>query len=200
MPIYLKQSTASQEIPLGVFVDDVDGRSAETGLTIANTDIKLWKSGTTTLASKNSGGATHISSGIYYTTLDDTDTDTLGPLVVFVHVSGALPIREECVVLAANVYDSMIVASDKLDINVETVASNAVNGIADGVLTRDSSTWEASAPVRSLGTAVMKAVHKTEDDAGTLKIYRSNNTTVHASQTITTNTSNEPIDALSSAS
>lgn len=96
--IPLKQSTASQEIPLGFFVDATDGDTAETGLTIANTDIKLWKAGATTLASKNSGGGTHISGGVYYCVLDATDTDTLGPLVIFVHVAGARPVVVYCVV------------------------------------------------------------------------------------------------------
>lgn len=118
MTIYLKQSTASQEVPLGYFVDSTDGNTEETGLTIANTDIKLWKTGATTLANKNSGGATHISNGIYYAVLDATDTDTLGPLVIFVHVTGALTVRLECVVLAANVYDSLIGGGDLLDVNV----------------------------------------------------------------------------------
>ena len=95
MTIKLKQSTASQEIPLGYFVDSTDGNTEKTAPTIANTDIKLWKAGATTLANKNSGGATHISNGIYYATLDSTDTNTLGPLVVFVHVTGALPVRLE---------------------------------------------------------------------------------------------------------
>jgi len=39
MPIYLKQSTASQEIPLGYFVDSTDGNTEKTALTIANTDF-----------------------------------------------------------------------------------------------------------------------------------------------------------------
>lgn len=118
MAIALKQSTASQEIPLGPFVDDADGDTQMTALTIANTDIKLWKTGATTLANKNSGGATHISGGIYYAVLDATDTDTLGSLVVFVHVSDALPVRVECVVLPANVYDSGIGGTDKLEVDV----------------------------------------------------------------------------------
>jgi len=105
MTVYLRQSTASQEVPLGHFVDETDGKTAETALTIANTDIKIWKTGATTLANKNSGGATHISGGIYYAVLDATDTDTIGPLVIFVHVSGALPCRLECVVLDEAVYD-----------------------------------------------------------------------------------------------
>lgn len=103
--IYLKQSTASQEVPLGRFVDSTDGDTEETGLTIANTDIKIWKNGATTLANKNSGGATHIANGIYYAVLDATDTNTLGPLKIFVHVSGARPVELECAVLTAGAYD-----------------------------------------------------------------------------------------------
>ena len=125
--IFLKQSTASQEVPLGYFVDSTDGNTEETGLTIANTDIKVWKTGATTLANKNSGGATHISNGIYYAVLDATDTDTLGPLVIFVHVSGALTVRLECCVLAANVYDSLVGATDKLDVNTAEIAGSNVS-------------------------------------------------------------------------
>lgn len=107
MTIPLRQSTASQEVTLGYFVDSTDGNTEETGLSIANTDIKVWKAGATTLADKNSGGATHISNGIYYAVLDATDTDTLGPLVLFVHVAGALSVRLQCVVHPASVYDAL---------------------------------------------------------------------------------------------
>lgn len=105
MPIYLRQSTASQEVAFGPFVDDTDGKTVETALSIANTDIKIWKAGATTLASKNSGGATHISGGVYYCVLDATDTDTIGPLVIFITVAGALSVRVPCVVYDENVYD-----------------------------------------------------------------------------------------------
>jgi hypothetical protein len=125
--IFLKQSTASQEVPLGYFVDSTDGNTEETALTINNTDIKVWKTGATTLADKNSGGATHISNGIYYAVLDATDTNTLGPLVIFVHVSGALTVRLECCVLAANVYDSLVGATDKLDVNTAEIAGSNVS-------------------------------------------------------------------------
>ena len=115
MTIKLKQSTASQEIPLGYFVDSTDGNTEKTALTIANTDIKLWKAGATTLASKNSGGATHISNGIYYAVLDSTDTNTLGSLVIFIHPSGSLPVRVECEVLPANVYESLVTGTEWLE-------------------------------------------------------------------------------------
>lgn len=118
MTIYLKQNTASQEVQLPRFVDSTDGNTEKTGLTIANTDIKIWKNGATTLASKNSGGATHIANGIYYCVLDATDTDTLGPLMINVHVSGALSVQLVCCVLAANIFDSLIGGGDLLDTSV----------------------------------------------------------------------------------
>ena len=115
MTIRFRQSTASQEIVLGYFVDSTDGNTEETALSIANTDLKLWKAGATTLANKNSGGATHISNGIYYATLDATDTNTLGALVIFCHMAGALPIRVECEVLLAEVFDALVAGTDYLE-------------------------------------------------------------------------------------
>lgn len=109
--IPLKFSTASQEVPLGYFLDSTNGDTEETALTIANTDIKLWKNGATTLANKNAGGATHISNGIYYAVLDATDTNTYGPLVIFVHVAGALAVKLECVVMEADAFDALYAAS-----------------------------------------------------------------------------------------
>lgn len=145
MAIRLKQSTASQEIPLGYFLDPSDGDTAVTGLTIANTDIKLWKAGATTLANKNSGGATHIAGGVYYTVLDATDTATLGALVVFVKVAGALAVRVECEVLAANVYDSLIAGTDALQVDAIEVSSDSTT--ADNLQTAFASTIaELSAP------------------------------------------------------
>ena len=138
MTIYLKQSTASQEVPLGPFLDDTDGKTQETALTIANTDVKLWISGATSLSSKNSGGATHMANGVYYAVLDATDTATLGPLVIFVHVAGALPIKVECLVLAANVFDSMIGGSDLLQVDATQVeGADATNTIRDSANAAD---------------------------------------------------------------
>jgi hypothetical protein len=155
MSLPLKQSTASQEVPLGYFVDSTDGNTEETGLTIANTDIKLWKAGATALANKNSGGATHISNGLYYAVLDATDTDTLGPLVIFVHVAGALATRTECVVLPANIYDSGIAGTDTLQADVvqwlgTAVATPTVAGVPEVDLTHvaGSTTDVSTIPAR----------------------------------------------------
>jgi hypothetical protein len=103
----LRQSTASQEIPLGQFVDSTDAVTPETGLTIANTDIKLHKSGATSEVNKNSGGATHVASGRYYAVLDATDTNTPGPMRISVLVAGALYVKLDCIVYPTAVYDQM---------------------------------------------------------------------------------------------
>jgi hypothetical protein len=126
MAVALRQSTASQEIYLGVFVDEVDGYTPETGLTPANTDIKLGLAGGTTLTNKASGGATHISGGIYSAVLDATDTGTLGPLMIFVKVAGARFVSLECHVYPAIVFDSLFATAgtDYLQVDSTQVAGS----------------------------------------------------------------------------
>lgn len=102
----LRQSTASQVISLGQFLDSTDGDSEENGLTIANTDIKLRKHNTITLANKNSGGATNISNGVYHATLDATDSNTAGMLEIYVHVAGALAVKAVFNVLTQTAFDA----------------------------------------------------------------------------------------------
>jgi hypothetical protein len=103
----LKQSTATTLL-IGPFLDATDGVTAETGLTISQADVLLWKEGGTTLAQKNeSTSATHRSHGLYTCPVDTTDTNTLGILTVSVQESGALPVRQDYNVVPAVVYDEM---------------------------------------------------------------------------------------------
>lgn len=156
MAIPLRQSTASQEIPLGYFVDALDGNTEETALSIANTNIKLWKMGATALVDKNSGGATHMANGLYYCVLDATDTNTLGALVVWVHVSGALAVRVECVVLPAVVYDSLIAGSDRLQVHVDEMTAGIITAtvIATNAVDADALAADAVSEIQSgLATA-----------------------------------------------
>ena len=104
--LILKQSTASQAVLLGPFVDSTDGVTAETGLTIANTDVRVSKNGANIVA-KNSGGGTHDENGFYQITLDATDTDTVGTLQVHCTMSGALPVFAEFQVVEEAVYDDV---------------------------------------------------------------------------------------------
>jgi len=191
MPLYLRASTASQEVPLGYFLDSTDGNTEETGLTIANTDIKVWKAGATTLASKNSGGATHISNGVYYAVLDATDTDTVGSLVVFCHPTGALATRTECVVLPAAVYDSLIagtawgsgaitaasIATGAID--ADAIAADAANEIADALLDRSAGV-ETNRTVRQAMRLILAAcAGKASGLATATATYRDTNDSVN---------------------
>jgi hypothetical protein len=128
---FLKQSTATTLL-LGPFLDSTDGVTAETALTISQSDVLLWKEGGTTLAQKNeSTSCTHRSIGYYTCPVNTTDTNTLGILTVAVAESGALPIRQDYQVIAANVYDSLVANSDLLQIDVQEI--NGSTGPADNL-------------------------------------------------------------------
>lgn len=156
MSIILRQSTASQEVPLGPFLDSTNGDDEETGLTIANTDILIWKAGATTLAAKNSGGATHISDGVYYAVLDATDTNTVGSMKIFVHVAGALFSTLTCLVYPTAVYDALIAGTGNLSVNLVADQSAATVGTVNAF---------AAAAVDQVWDEVVTA-HTTANSAG----------------------------------
>lgn len=108
--MYLRQST-SQVIRFGPFLDSTDGVTAETGLTIAQADMQLSKDGGAFAQKNTTGNATHDADGWYSTTLDTTDTATVGELYMQVNVTGALPVWVRYWVLEETVYDAMFAAS-----------------------------------------------------------------------------------------
>lgn len=110
MSNFLRQSTASQSRSLGPFVSDSDGKTVQTGLTIANTDIKLVVNGGAS-ANKNSGGGTHRVNGVYGVTFDATDTATVGEMEVSVLVTGALVVFKTFYVLEEAAFDALFAAS-----------------------------------------------------------------------------------------
>lgn len=143
MSIPLRLSTAGQIVALGQFLDPASLGSTKDALTIANTDVKLLKWGSSSLASKNSGGATFIVNGVYYTTLDATDTNTVGHLTIFCTMAGAVPVRLECHVYPTMIYDSLFAAAgtDYLQTDVIQVGSSTTAGtrqsnlLINGILT-----------------------------------------------------------------
>jgi len=117
MTVWIKQSTA-RTIPVGPIVDSIDGATAETSLTISQGDIRLSKNGGAFAQTANATGAAHLENGWYGVPLDTTDTDTLGELVINIAESGGLQAWVRCMVVPANVWDSMF-GADYLQ--VETV-------------------------------------------------------------------------------
>jgi hypothetical protein len=122
--MWLKQSTAVT-VKMGPFVDDTDGKTAETGLTISQADIRLTKNGANIAQSNNAAGATHDELGYYGVPLDTTDTNTLGTLRVAISESGALPVWQDFMVVPANVWDSLF-GADKLQVDAREMAASLI--------------------------------------------------------------------------
>tara|TARA_R100001163_G_C5068498_1_gene208963 strand:- start:10163 stop:12442 length:2280 start_codon:yes stop_codon:yes gene_type:complete len=108
--MFLKQSTA-YTFRFGPFLDDTDGKTAETGLTISQADIRLSKGGGNFAQKNESSTSTHDEIGFYIVVLDATDTNTCGELLVACHESGALPVFKTFYVLEEAIYDAMFGAS-----------------------------------------------------------------------------------------
>ena len=124
MTTWLKQSTAT-DVELGPFVDDTDGKTAETGLTISQADCQLIKNGGAAAQKNDATSASHLAGGHYKVPLNTTDTNTLGRLRLYVNESGALPAWRDFMVLPANIYDSLVGGSDYLDVNTVQAAGTA---------------------------------------------------------------------------
>jgi hypothetical protein len=119
MGLWLKQST-NLTVKIGPFIDDSDGKTAETGLTLTQADIRLSKNGGNMAQKHEANDATHDEIGYYDCPIDTTDTDTLGTLQLMVHQAGSLPVFHEYMVLPANVYDSLV-STDKLQIDLREI-------------------------------------------------------------------------------
>jgi hypothetical protein len=121
--MHLKANTAVT-LRVGPFVDDQDGYSPETGLTIVQADIRLSKNGGNFAQTANASGATHDEVGWYSLSLTTGDTDTEGTLVLQIDESGALPVWKEFMVLSEAAYDSLYTAKDTgyMDVNIKAVS------------------------------------------------------------------------------
>lgn len=140
---YLKQSTAI-EVKVGPFLDETDGKTAETGLTISQADVRLAKNAADWAQKTESTTLVHEENGWYRCLLDTTDTDTLGILMLAIHESGALPVWAEFHVLPANVYDSMF-STDLLQVDAQqwlggTIATPTTTGVPEVDITHYSGT------------------------------------------------------------
>ena len=151
---FLRQSTASQSRVMGPFVDDTDFKTAETGLTIANTDIKLMVNGGAS-ANKNSGGGTHRANGFYGVTFDATDTATVGEMAASVVVAGALPVFATFYVVEEAVFDMLFAASAVGYNPVQALTSLAISGaltVGGGVAITQSTSNTPGLSVTGNGT------------------------------------------------
>ena len=141
----LKQSTAVT-VKLGPFLDASDGVTAETSLTISQSDVLLSKNFGAFAQKGDTSSATHDAGGWYGVPLSTTDTGTLGPLQIHVNESGALPVWDQYMVVAANVYDSIVAGSDYLQVDSYQIAGSttAASNQSTAALTMQTGTVDTA--------------------------------------------------------
>lgn len=135
MTIWLKQSTAA-DVVLGPFVDDTDGKTPETGLTISQADCQLSKNGGAVAQKNDATSASHLGGGHYKVPLNTTDTNTLGRLRLYVNEGGALPAWMDLMVVPANVWDSFF-GADALQVHANEITAGLITAtaLADNAIT-----------------------------------------------------------------
>jgi hypothetical protein len=198
---YLKQST-SVDLPIGPFLDATDGITAESGLTITQPDVRL-KKGAAAWAQKAAAQTlTHEENGYYEVTLDATDTNTLGPLRLAVHESGALPVWEDFEVMPANVWDSLF-GADALQVHANeitadlitatSIAANAITSakVADGFITAAKLASDAITAAKIADGAIDRATFAADTGMQTI---RSNTAQAGAAGSITLDASASAVD------
>jgi len=119
----LKQSTVIS-VKLGPFLDDTNGTSAETGLTIPQSAVRLTKNGGD-FAQKNSGtSAAHDEFGWYDVPLNGTDTNTVGRLGIAIHGTGALPVWKDFQVVEEDTYEFLFASGATVDADVAAILAD----------------------------------------------------------------------------
>jgi hypothetical protein len=109
----LRQSTAV-DILLGPHVDSGDGDTAETTLTIEDSDVRLSKNGQNMGAKSDVTTCVHDEEGMYNCEFDATDTDTIGILTVLTHMTGALVVKQTYQVMDGTSFDALFGVSATL--------------------------------------------------------------------------------------
>ena len=167
--MFLKQSTA-YTFRFGPFVDDADGKTAETGLTIEDEHIRVSKNGGNFIDKAETSNSAHDEAGFYIVVLNTSDTDTVGELQIACHMSGALPVFKTFQVVEEAIYDALFAASATGELLVDvakisgdsTAADNleaAYDGTGYGIQAASAST---SVAVSSVTAAALNNIWTTD--------------------------------------
>jgi len=131
--ILLKQSTAVT-VKLGPFVDDADGKTAETALTISQSDVRLSKNGGDFAQKNEASSAGHDENGYYDVSLDATDTGTLGRLKVAISEAGALAVWRDFMVVPAHIYEWLFGSNALYEKAAKVLTNKAVQTKSTGAI------------------------------------------------------------------
>ena len=99
MRLLPKITSGTLTIRFGPFVDNADGHTPETALTITKALTRLSKNNAAFAEKNQAASATHDENGWYAVVLDTTDLGTLGELIVAFNITGALPVWERFLVV-----------------------------------------------------------------------------------------------------
>ena len=114
--IWLREKT-DIVIPMGPFISNSDGISYMNGLTITQSDVRIYKRGSEAWTAKNSNvTAVFTEDGEYDVRLDVVDTNTRGFFHVFISMLGAYPVSAYFSVVLGHIYDLVITGSVTGDI------------------------------------------------------------------------------------
>lgn len=121
------------------------------------------------------------------------DIDTIYGMLTDLE-DGVTVVQANVASIAANAITAAAIATDAF--TSDEFATSALQEIADTIFQRDMDQVEAAAPVHSLAVAVLAAVSRVRDNAGTQEIYQTDGSTLKASRTITTSAALDPISEL----
>ena len=159
MAILLPQSTA-YTFRLGPFLDSTDGNTQENALTIAYTDVLLSKAGGALTAKAETTNLTGTGANAHYTCILGTgDTGTLGSLRVWCHVTGALCVYQDFLIVPALVYNSLVAGSDNLQVDTiqwlgTACATPTTGGVPEVDVTHVAGTVQTAGDLAALVTTV----------------------------------------------
>jgi hypothetical protein len=166
VPILLKQST-QVVISFGPFLLNTDGVTLVINLvgTGANqtentsTGIRISKNGGAFAArAATATASTYDAFGNYLVTLKTGDVDTLGVLrVQYANGAAFCPVWKDYLVVAANIYDSLVGGGDVLDVSAIQILGTAISTPATaGILDVNAKNWVNQAIVTPAVTGVPK--------------------------------------------
>lgn len=184
----LLQSTAVV-VQFGPFVDKTDGNTYEIALvgTGANqlesttTGIRISKNGAALAArSATATASTYDALGMYLVTLSTTDTGTLGQLRMAMNNNDALTVWEDFLVVPANIYNSLVLGTDILDVSVTQLLGTA--WLTPGTAGTPDVNAKLVGALAVVSGAIPNAV---AGAAGGIQIAGSNAATTYATLTVT---------------
>jgi hypothetical protein len=165
------ESTAARRRILVYLVDDTDGKTAETGVTVSAGDIKISKNGAA--EANHAGTWTEVASGLYHYEFTSGELDTFGYVSFRIVKSGVRTFVKEL----------QVVSFDPYDLGTH---------IADATLTRDMSSVTGES-ARSLLNAIRFLRNKWTITGATLSVKKEDDSTEAWNAALSTDAAAIPI-------